>query len=407
MHHYDFILIFVGILVLLAAWIPLFVAGTFVSLPMIAVAIGYLVGAMGWLEGPWTTYGQTAQVIAGFALLVAVLGAGLRIDRRFSTRRWGSAWRLLLIVMPLSVALIAALGVWLLGLPLGVAVILAAILAPTDPVLAAAVQTGHPGAGEDGEAKFALTAEAGLNDGLALPFLWLGIALLAAPSTQSLTRWAIVDGVWNVAGGAAVGVCVGVGLVAINRLFPERWWLRNSHSGIVAVALALIAYGCAEAAGANGLVAVFCEAVAARNMRSSLEYSRELSETAEQLERAGMTLLMVLFGASLGNGLLSHIGWTEILFAGLIFALRPLGVLLAFLGSKHPPKVRIALSYFGIRGIASLYYVGYLYHDVHLDLDQDVLAVTGLVVLISVVLFGTTTETVARSLLGHPPDEEP
>jgi sodium/hydrogen antiporter len=91
-----------GFLVILATWIPLFLSGAFVSLPMIAVAIGLLFGAADLVRSPMSAYSTTAETIAEFSLLVAVLGSGLRIDRRFSFRGWGSVWRLLFIVMPLK-----------------------------------------------------------------------------------------------------------------------------------------------------------------------------------------------------------------------------------------------------------------------------------------------------------------
>lgn len=128
-----------GFLVILAAWIPLFLSGTFVSLPMIAVAIGLVLGAADFVKNPMSAYSTMAETIAEFSLLVEVLGAGLRIDRRFSFRGWGSVWRLLFIVMPLSIAAGAFAARELLGLSLGFAVLLGAITSPTDPVLAAGV----------------------------------------------------------------------------------------------------------------------------------------------------------------------------------------------------------------------------------------------------------------------------
>ena len=105
------------------------------------------------------------------------MGAGLKIDRRVGWRSWGLTWRLLAIAMPLTILLLSLLSHWLLGLGAAAAILLAASLAPTDPVLASDVQVGPPKSGEEDETRFALTSEAGLNDGLAFPFVMCALAL--------------------------------------------------------------------------------------------------------------------------------------------------------------------------------------------------------------------------------------
>ena len=396
-----------GLLVVIAAWVPLFLRDMPLSLPMIALGIGLAVGATGAMENTLAAYSVTAQAVAQFALLVAVLGAGLRLDRPFSLAGWASAWRLLFIVMPLTIAAAAAIARGLLGFPLGLAVLVGAILSPTDPVLAAGVQAGPPGVGEEGEAKFALTAEAGVNDGLAFPFVHLGLLLAASPAldARALIDWFAVDLVWNIAGGIGIGVAVAALLVGVNRLLPAEWQLSSSNSGIVSVGLALIAYGAAESVGANGFVAVFCEAVAIRNFVRRYEYSRRLTLSAEQLERVAMVVLMVFLGLSLAHGLIAQVGWREIVFVVLLVAIRPILVAAAFVRSGHDRRTQIGLGYFGIRGIASLFYASFLINQLGIDPDRRLTAIVGLAVLVSIVLYGTTTDAVAKRLLHHPPEE--
>lgn len=108
-----------------------------------------------------------------FVVIIALMGAGLKIDRIFQVPRWQVTWRLLIITMPLCIGAIVVLGAWA-GLPWLTALLLGAALAPTDPVLAADVQVGPPRTGEEDEVRFGLTPEAGLNDGLAFPFVHLG-----------------------------------------------------------------------------------------------------------------------------------------------------------------------------------------------------------------------------------------
>jgi NhaP-type Na+/H+ or K+/H+ antiporter len=339
-----------------------------------------------------------ATVLLEVVLIVAVMGAGLSIDRRFSWRGWSSTWRLLAVVMPLSIAALAALGWGLLGLPLGVAVLLGAILAPTDPVLASSVQVGPPGVGEEGETRFALTSEAGLNDGLALPFLVLGGSLIAHGSQPGwwIARWVAVDLCWGIAIAVVVGFAFGWLLVKGNGLLPERLQLSQSSEGLASVGLAFLVYAAASVLHGYGFVAVFAAAVTLRRFGSALEYARRLTASARRLERLLAFLVFGLFGGAIASGVLEGIGWREAAFAVLaLLVVRPLATLLGFAGSKHPVPVRLALGYFGIRGLGSLYYIS---RQVGANPDHNPLglwSVTALTVLFSIALYGVT----ARSAL--------
>ncbi|HVY58812.1 MAG TPA: cation:proton antiporter [Xanthobacteraceae bacterium] len=396
-----------GVLVILAAWVPLFIRRIPLSLPMVAVAIGAVLSLAIDVSNPFIQYSEGMEHAAEFALLVAVLGAGLKIDRPFALHAWASTWRLLFPVMVLSIAGIAALAVWLLNLPIGSAILLGAILAPTDPVLAASVQVGPPGVGEEGETKFALTSEAGLNDGLAFPFVTLGLTISAGEMRSGLDvlEWLSADLIWDIGGGAAIGFAVGWLLVVINRRLPSRLRLSRSNSGLVSVGLAFLAYGIAIAVRANGFVAVFFEAVALRNLVSSLEYSRRLNHSAEQFERIAMMVIIAMLGVAVCRGLLDSVGAVHVAFAfAALLIVRPIAVFAGFLGSAADIWTRAAIAYFGIRGIGSLYYLAFAISRSRADLDPTLTAVVGLVVLVSIVFYGTTTDAATRILLGRAAD---
>lgn len=390
-----------GAVILIVAWLPLWLERLPLTLPMLAVGAGWLA----FLFTPDLASPQAhpliANVLLEVVLIVAVMGAGLSIDRRFSWRGWGSAWRLLAIVMPLSIAALAALGWGLLGLPLGVAVLLGAILAPTDPVLAASVQVGPPGVGEEGETRFALTSEAGLNDGLALPFLALGAAMIAHASQPGwwIARWVGIDLLWGVAVAGAVGFAFGWLLVKGNHLLPQRLQLSQSNEGLASVGLAFLVYAAATAVHGYGFVAVFAAAIALRKFGSALEYARRLTASARRLERLLAFLVFGLFGGAIASGVLGGIGWRELAFVLLaLLVVRPLAALSGFAGSVHPMPVRLALGYFGIRGLGSLYYISRAvganpHHDPH-----GLWSVTALTVLFSIVLYGITARPALRLL---------
>jgi NhaP-type Na+/H+ or K+/H+ antiporter len=397
----------VGVLVILSAWIPLFVGRIPLSLPMIAVGLGDLLAVSIEVGDPYGSHSSFMLHLSEFALLVSVFGAGLKIDRVFSWRGWASTWRMLGLVLPLSIAVAAVAGYWLLGLPPALALLLGAILSSTDPVLASDVGAGPPGYGEEGETKFALTSEAGLNDGLAFPFVMLGLLLAGTSRTaSSMTDWVLVELIWNLCVGAVVGIGLGWLLVILNELLPRPVRLSASKSGLVSVGLSFIAYGVAMALHCNGFVAVFCEAAAIRNFSKRYEYSQRLNHAAEQFERLAMVSVLVLLGISVVlDKQFTAWGIAEIGFTIFVFVVvRPLAVLIGFIGSAEGQWTRAALSYFGIRGIASIYYVTFAAPLLANDDAQRLTEIVSLVVVASVVLYGTTADIAARYLIG---DQKP
>ncbi|TIU90485.1 MAG: sodium:proton antiporter, partial [Mesorhizobium sp.] len=169
-----------GAIVLLTAWLPMFLRKLPLSLPMVCIGIGVLL--------VWSPFSPLVGVnplenrilterLTELVIIVALMGAGLKLDRPVSWRGWESSWRLLGIAMPLTIAGIAFLGWSILGLGLAAALLLGAALAPTDPVLASDIQVGPPQSGKEDDVRFALTSEAGLNDGAAFPFVYLAIAI--------------------------------------------------------------------------------------------------------------------------------------------------------------------------------------------------------------------------------------
>ena len=138
-----------------------------------AIAVGVL--NLGWLDP--VEDAQTVERAAELAVIIALFSAGLKLDRPLRWRSWGSVARLLAIAMPLTIGAVALFGTAVLGLSLGAAIVLGAALAPTDPVLAGDIGVGPPGDEDEREPNFALTAEAGLNDGLAFPFVLVGLSV--------------------------------------------------------------------------------------------------------------------------------------------------------------------------------------------------------------------------------------
>src|SRR5687768_8403994 len=206
---YILVLTGIGLLIALVAWLPLALKKLPLSLPIVCIALGAGLFSLPQIDlRPLPlSYPEITERFTEFVVIIALMGAGLKIDRMFHLHRWQVTWRLLIITMPLCIGAIALLAAWA-GLPWMVALLLGAALAPTDPVLAADVQVGPPRTGEEDEVRFGLTSEAGLNDGFAFPFVNLALAMAAAQASGErdwLGAWFAESVLWEVGAGAAAG----------------------------------------------------------------------------------------------------------------------------------------------------------------------------------------------------------
>lgn len=363
--------------------------------------------------------------ICEIAVLISLFAAGLKLRLRLSAKRWLLPLRLAGATMALTVGLIALAGL-ALGLELGAAILLGAILAPTDPVLASDVQVEHPR--DRDRLRFTLTGEAGLNDGTAFPFVMLGLGLLGLHELGHLGwRWLAVDVLWAVVAGIALGWVLGT---LVGRLVLH---LRREHQEAVGLddfltlGLIALAYGVAIACHAYGFLAVFAAGLALRHveMRASgdggmgdMEDPAELLDPSvppptaeaataaatdparapaylaravlgfnEQLERIVEVGVVVLVGALLATVQLPASAWwfTPL----LLLVLRPLAVLVGMAGSRSTWLERGMVCWFGIRGVGSIYYLMFaLSHGVAGETARVLLDLTLVTVAVSIVVHG-------------------
>jgi NhaP-type Na+/H+ or K+/H+ antiporter len=337
---------------------------------------------------------------AELAVVIALFSAGIRLDRRLSLRGWASTVRLIGLAMPLTIGLVALLGNIVMGLSWGAAIILAAALAPTDPVLAGEVQVGPPGEGGEEEPRFALTSEAGLNDGLAFPFVFLGL-LVAEPGGASLANWLLADVLYAIVVGTLVGALAGWGLAATTSALREREWLLAEYDGWLAIAGVLVAYGAAEVLGAYGFLAAFAGGLAFRRHEREHEYHQPVHRGIAEIERVSELALVLMLGSTVTLVGLSEPGiggWA--LALALLLVIRPAAVLLSFLGSRLPHKERLFIGWFGVRGVGSFYYVavaigaGVLSAAESTTIYWTVIACVGL----SIILHGLSATPASRGL---------
>ncbi|RYG57613.1 MAG: sodium:proton antiporter [Alphaproteobacteria bacterium] len=402
-----------GVLIALVAWLPLALRRLPISLPIVCLAIGALIFAtpsIGFDPSP-SAHPYITERMTELVVIIALMGAGLKIDRIFSFKQWGMAWRLLLVTMPLSILAIMGVGVWVLGTGLVASLLLAASLAPTDPVLASDVQVGGPRDGGEDTVRFALTSEAGLNDGFAFPFVHLAIAISLAASTGQdwLAHWLAFNVLWEIVAGIGCGWLVGRLFGWLTFRMPGDT-LAKTGDGLIAIAATFISYGVSELIHCYGFFAVFVTAITLRSAHRDHEFQRDMHDITEQVERIAMMLLLLAFGGSLITGLPAPVGWTEILAALLIlFVVRPVSGLIGMIGAPATRREKLAVAFFGIRGVGSFYYLAYGLNHGQFD-DADLLwTILSLVVLMSIVMHGLTVTPVMRWIdrsHGRDPDED-
>lgn len=397
MDGYILTMVAAGALILLVAWLPMVLAKQPLSLPIICVLVGIAGFELVPIDVstlPWTI-GKVVERVCELVVLVALMGAGLKIDRRIGFRRWALTWRLLGVTMPLSIVAMTAVCVFALGMPLAGALLLAAALAPTDPVLASDVQVGPPRSGKEDDVRFALTSEAGLNDGLAFPFV--NLALVFANADGSIWHWATVDVLWKIVAGLVIGFVTGKALGWVTFHVPAKARLSTTGDGFVALGVTLVVYGVTELAHGYGFLAVFVAALGLREGARDHDYHEKLHDFIEQTERLLMMVVLVLFGGALAQGMLLRLGVREVIVAAVVvFVIRPLTGWLGLIGSATTRSERALTAFFGIRGIGTLYYVAYALNHGQFGDPERLWALVGFVVLLSVLVHGVTSTPLMR-----------
>jgi sodium/hydrogen antiporter len=351
-----------------------------------------------------------------FVVVVSLFSVGLKLSLTLDDRRWLLPLRLALSSMVLTVGLIALAGL-VMGLPLGAAVLLGAILAPTDPVLASDVQVSDP---EDrSRLRVALTGEGGLNDGTAFPFVMLGLGLLGLhPLGDGGLRWLLVDVLWAVAGGLAIGAALGTLTGRLVLRLRVRHAQAVGYDDFLALGLIALSYGTALLTSSYGFLAVFAAGVALRRVeRRSTAAGRHapgqptppvpddhaathpahapafmahaMLGSIEQVERIGEVAAVVLLGAMLWAVDWSLVTWW---FVPLLFlVIRPVSVALGLAGSGVTRTQFGLIAWFGVRGIGSLYYLGYaMNHGLDPVLANTLVALTLTAVVASIVAHGVS-----------------
>lgn len=410
----------VGMLLIITTMSSSFIARLPLSAAMLYLAVGVGIGpdGLGLLTLDPLKDASLLERLTEIAVLISLFTAGLKLQMPLRDRRWRIPVQLASVSMVLTVAAITALGVGLMGLSLGAAVLLGAILAPTDPVLASDVQVSDPG--DRDRLRFGLTGEGGLNDGTAFPFVMLGLGLLSLHDLGAGGwRWWAIDVVWGVAGGLGIGFALGalVGRAILYLRTHHREALGSDE--FIALGLIALAYGLAVLCHAYGFLAVFAAGLALRRVDDSPpatpvtahagvstedvpaeEAPAHMMQAVErfnaQLERFAEVGVVLAVGALLAVvQFRSEVLW----FIPVLFlVIRPLAVYIGLMGTRVEPTQRRLIAWFGIRGIGSVYYLMYaITHELDPALASRLLSITLAVVVASVLAHGVSVTPLMRA----------
>lgn len=343
------------------------------------------------------------ESLSELTVIVVLFSTGLRIDNVRRWRRWRPTVQLLLIAMPLTIAAVAFLGWALAGMTLAGAILLGAALSPTDPVLAGDVQVGPPQEGDEHPVRFTLTAEAGLNDGLAFPFVYLGLILAAqgADTAPWLMDWVLRDVLYRILAGAALGALIGW-LLGLG-LFSE--WsssaIAQGGPGVVALGAVLLCYGLVELAEGYGFIGAFAAGLTCRRVKVDHPFHKRLHSFSEALEHALTAVLLILLGGIL-PALWPLLDWRHMLIgAGLLLVIRPLVGWLSLIGTGMTSGDRMIVGFFGVRGIGSVYYMGYATGHMEFVNEDPLWALVAYTIFASALLHGATSFLVERYTSPH------
>lgn len=403
---YHVLLAALGAGIILAYWLPRFVSGREPAASALLILAGFAGFAL--IPGMPVALDPVAQPrlwekLSEITLIVGLFGTGLRIDRVMTLPHWSPTLRLLVIAMPLTIGAVALLGWAAAGMTLAGAILLGAILAPTDPVLAGDVQVGPPLEGGEHPVRFTLTAEAGLNDGLAFPFVHLGLLVVGAGALTAdlAAEWLWRDVLYRIAVGAGTGI--GLGWLLGKLLFdiPRENALARTGSGVVALAGVLLCYGATELAEGYGFIAAFVAGVTLRRSESHHDFHRRLHDFSESIEHALTAILLVLLGAALPALWpaleLSHAA----IGLALIFLIRPAAGSLSLLGTRLKGRERLVVAFYGVRGIGSIYYLAYA--GAHADLvdEPGLWATIAFTILVSTLVHGLSAGFAISGVAGE------
>jgi NhaP-type Na+/H+ or K+/H+ antiporter len=367
--------------------------------PLVATALGLVAGLT--IVGPLNMLSEGILTILELILALILFADASRID--VTRLREGYSWplRMLVLGLPLAVTLGALLAGWRLGFPVGLALLVGVILAPTDAALATPVLVSDS---VPSRIRQTLNVESGLNDGLALPLLLIAIGLIESEEGRSP-----ISSIGLVVAQLGVGI---VGGVVIGWL-GARLIGKASESGrmtplsqrIAAVALALAGFAVVQLLGGSGFVATFIAGgLMSHLIRPRCEY---LYEFAEAEGHSLVLLAFFIFGAGPATDLLTRAVPVEAIVIGVasLVIVRPLAIAVSLWGQHLNRRTVLFLGWFGPRGLATIVFALVAWEELGV-VDPIIADIVNLTVLTSIVAHGLSAVPMSRWVAAIPMTED-
>ena len=385
-------LLTVGILLLLVTLGSGWISRLPLSYALIYLVVGILLSPYGVNLIQLRPDAKFLERVTEIVVLISLFGCGLKMNRRVNFWVWGSTVRLIGLLMPISIFAVAAIAHWLLQLEWGLAILLGAILAPTDPVLASEVQLYDPN--DRDELRFGLTSEGGLNDALAFPFVYFGLHWIENDNWQDwFMKWVAVDLLWAIAAGLVMGVLVARAVKWLERKARRDGEVDEVMEDFVALCTILIAYSLTELVSGYGFLAVFVAGIVMKQRPHDQERAVSQLRFTERLEKLAEVGTILLLGSLLRIEPMVRFALPTLLIAvSLIFVIRPIGAWLSTINLPVHPGTRWLFGWFGIRGVGSLYYLTYAFaHGLKGENGELIAWIVFNTVVISVILHGVSS----------------
>jgi NhaP-type Na+/H+ or K+/H+ antiporter len=310
---------------------------------------------------------------------------------------WNITVRLIGFLMPISIFGLAVVGKLFLGMDWGAAILLGAILAPTDPVLASEVQLTDTK--DKDELRFGLTSEGGLNDALAFPFVYFGLYAVKDNNWDNwFKQWVMVDLIWAIASAIVMGIAVAKAVVWIDKKIQKRRSVDALMEDFIAISTILLTYSLTELVNGYGFLAVFVAGLVVQQSYKNPEKPLAQLEFIERLEKLLEVGTILLLGSILlWTPMLKYATQSLLVIVLLFFVIRPLGVWISTIGKRPVDSSRRTLNsgtrwlfgWFGIRGVGSLYYLGYAFgHGLKGEMGEQIAWITYTTIVVSVIVHG-------------------
>ncbi|TDN89090.1 sodium/proton antiporter (CPA1 family) [Salegentibacter sp. 24] len=402
MKEHYWILAGIGLTTLIMAWLPSVSKRIKISGPVILLLIGFLIFALGlpigWPDPLWPD--KSLMYFSEMIVIISLMGAGLKIGETYSLKAWKRPLLLVFITMPLCMLAAYFMGKDFLYLSVPSSLLLAAVLAPTDPVMASETQLKDPQREKQykGKIRFSLTGEAGLNDGLAFPFTFMAVLVAQAGSWAAFdfSDWVLDKFFLKIIIGTIAGFAMGHGIGFLLDKIHKLAGIKT-FDGFLALSLTLFSYGATELLHGYGFLAVFFAGLSLRHFEKvSGDYKTQMHDFIHEIERLLLVVWIILFGGSIMNGMLSLTDWRGIFFAFVfVLVIRPLAGIIGMIGIKDSFDNKLAISFLGIRGIGSIFYLSWAFVQFDgFEHKNELYSITAYIILISIVIHGLTAPSI-------------